>query len=258
MAVISNNRVRSALERGVAAIDTTVNAGAINAGDIVYLTSAFGAASLVGPLSAAVIKDIAQLLGVSLDTYPIPYTSGITETVTNPAITIYKEGEFSFATTAADSLTPGSPVTIGATAQTVTLAPVGPTMVGSTASGTGGTWSAGAHVVQATFLTALGETTPGVSATVTVASGNDIVTEVAAVPAYALGVNYYVDGLFAGFSATGAADTLTGPSTVPHPVPTANALAIGVVAQDQTSVGGTVGGTITGAAGQNVVVKLAL
>ncbi len=256
---ISNNRVRSALERGVAAIDTTTNAGAINAGDIVYNTGA-GAASLLGgsSLTAAIVTQIGKLLGVSLDTYPIPYTDGITETVTSPSISLYNEGEFAFATTASDTLVPGAPVTIGNGAQTVTVAPVGPTMVGSSASGTGGTWSVGSHVVEATLLTALGETTPGISATVTVASGDEIVTEAATVPAYALGVNYYVDGLFAGFSASGSPTTLTGPSTAPHAAPTHNALAIGVVAQDQSSVGGSVGSTITGAVGQNVVVKLAL
>lgn len=256
---ISNNRVRSALERGVAAIDTGTNAGAINAGDIVYNTGA-GAASLLGgsSLTAAIVAQIGKLLGVSIDTYPIPYSDGITETVTSPSISLYTQGEFSFATNPGDALVPGSPVTIGNGAQTVTLAPVGPTMAGSSASGTGGTWSAAAHTVEATLLTALGETTPGTSASVTVTSGENIVTETATVPAWALGVCYYVDGLFAGFSATGVATTLAGPSTDPRAVPVQNALAIGTVAQDQSTVGGTIGSTITGATGQNVVVKLAL
>ncbi len=263
---ISNNRVRSALERGVAAIDTATNAGAISAGDIVYNTGA-GAASLLGgaALTAATVAQIGKLLGVSLDTYPIPYTDGITETVASPAISLYTEGEFAFATTAADTLAPGTPVTIGNGAQTVTVAPVPAAPVcalSATAAASVNGLANAQHSVALSWGTALGETAVGPATdgatTLTTATDPSISVTVPAFPAWATYCGIYVDGLLAETATAAGTATVSGYSTALKAAPTANALAIGVVAQDQTSVGGSLGGTITGAAGQNVVVKLAL
>ncbi|TAM90627.1 hypothetical protein EPN42_05650 [bacterium] len=245
-----NNRVRSALLSNDSGrpLDGTVNGGNINSGDLCYWTgngvASFGASVT---FNAALVALIAKLLGVSRDTNPLT-AGGISNSI--ETVGVDKVGEFAFNTTAADTYVFDTEVTIGADAQTITVAPTGPTMVGSSASGAGGTWSAAAHVVTASFLTALGETTVGASQSVTVAAGNNIVTEAATVPAWALGVCYYVDGLFAGFSANGAATTLAGPNANPRIAPTENALAIGRVRLPV--------GTTSVAGGAGVAVNVAL
>lgn len=271
----ANNRVRSALERGVAPIDTSVNAGAVNAGDLLYYTGA-GVATLIGAntLTAAIVANIGKFKGVSLDTYPIPYTDGITETVLSPTLSRYLEGEFRLHSTASDSLTPGTAVRPGTTdAQTVKVAEVGPdsspTGLFTAGTVTGGTLAAGTHTVEATYVTAIGETAPGKAVSISgVTAGQGLIYAYAnagafVVPAWALGVAIYVDGIFAlailgaAVVALAANVNIVGPSiSNSRPVPTVNALAIGIVAEDQTSVGGSVGSTITGATGQDVVVKI--
>ena len=264
--VISSDRVRSTLHRDVAAIDTTVNSGAITSGDAVYLTPSDGAASLLGgaSLTAAILANVAKFIGVAIDTYPIPYGDGITETVTAPGVAIYKEGEFAFATTASDSLAPGTPVTIGNGAQTVTVAPVpaAPTCALSTTAAASVNGLANAqHSVALAWVTALGSTAagPATNGATTLTTGTDpsISVTVPTLPAWALACEIYVDGMLAEVATAAGAVVVSGYSTALKPAPTSNALAIGVVAQDQTSVGGSVGGTITGAAGQKVVVKIA-
>jgi hypothetical protein len=206
-------------------IDTTVNAGAINASDLTYSTGN-GAASFGSGLSlnAALIAQIGKMLGVSKDQSPLH--GGIQNPLLD--IGILSAGEFPFNTTAGDTYTHLAPVTIGADAQTITLAPTGPAATGASGAGTTGTFSVGAHTLQATLLTAIGETGPGVAATVTLTAGQDITTPVVTVPAWALGVVWYVDGLFAAFATAGTAQTIAGPSTgAPRIIPAGNALAIG-------------------------------
>lgn len=239
-------------------LDLSVNAGAINSGDLAYWTGAGVASFGSGPLTlnAALVALLAKRLGVSRDTNPL--TAG---GIVNPIETVGvdTEGVFLLNTTAADTYSRLTEVTIGADAQTITVAPVGPSMSGATASGTGSTWTVGNHTVQACWVTALGDTMPGVSAVVTVASGNNIVTPVVSVPAYAIGVAFFVDGILAGFSATGGATTLAGIPTGSRSVlPIENALSIGRVLIDPTNIspGATAPSTITGAAGVKVQVAI--
>ncbi len=159
----AGNRVGSRLLRDVAPIDTTVASGAINAGDMVYVTgnSPNGVASLNTPGTSN--ANAANFCGVSRDTYPIPYSDGLTETVTGPSCGFDVEGAFLFATHAADSFAPGTKVYFSAASTATTL--------------------------QAVTVPASGD-------------------------------------------------------------------AVGYVAWDQTPAGGTLGGTITGAAGQNVVIVI--
>lgn len=243
-----NNRVRPSLDGNDSGrpLDATVNSGNINSGDLCYWTGNGVASFGTGlTLSTALLQNLQKILGVSRDTNPLT-SGGINNAI--ETVGVDKLGEFTFNTTAGDTYVWDTEVTIGADAQTITVAPVGPTMVGSSASGTGGTWSVGAHTITASLLTILGETAVGASQSVTVASGNNIVTQTATVPAWALGVCFYVDGLFAGFSATGAAATLAGPNANPRIAPTENALAIGRVRPlpvGVTSVSGATGVQIT-------------
>lgn len=264
---LTNTRVRSALERTVLAVDTTVNSGTINPGDAVYNTGV-GAAQLQAPsgLTAAIVSEIAKFKGISQDAYPIPYSDSLTETVTNPAVAVLVEGEFSFKTTAGDSLVPGSDVSIGADPQHVqlasNLAPAAPTcaLSATAASATNGLANA-QHSVALTWITALGETAPGpaTDGATTLTTGVDpsITVTVPALPVYALACGIYVDGLLADTATAAGGVTVSGYSGSLNAAPLHSALAIGVVAEDQTSVGGSVGSTVTGAVGQNVVVKIA-
>jgi hypothetical protein len=270
----TNNRVRSTLERRVAANDTGTNSGTINAGDLLYDTGS-GVASLKGAatLTAAIVAEIGKFKGVSLDTYPIPYSDSLTETVSDPDVAFYVEGDFRLHSTASDSLAPGTAVRPGAAdAQTVKVAEVGPDCSPSglftAGTVTGGTLLAATYTVTATYITAIGETMPGTaSAGITATAGQGIIYDydnagAFTIPAWALGVAIYIDGVFAasimsGSTALGADLDITGISlTNPRPVPTKNALAIGTVAEDQTAVGSSVGGTVTGASGQDVVIKI--
>jgi hypothetical protein len=234
-----------------AAIDATVNAGAINASDLVYWTGN-GAASFGSGLSlnAALVAQIGKLLGVSNDQSPL--RGGIQNPLLD--IGIYTAGEIPFGTTAGDTYTHLAPVTIGADAQTITLAPTGPPATGASATGTGGTFSAAAHVLSATFLTALGETTPGASATVTLTAGQEIETPVVTIPAWALGVCWYVDGLFVAYESSGAAVALAGPNASPRVVPVENALAIGFAYMPLTPTANTT--SVAGGAGITIGVRL--
>jgi hypothetical protein len=270
----ANTRLRPAFERNVALVDTTVNNGTINAGDLLYDTGA-GVASLTGAntLTAQIVANIGKFRGVSRETYPIPYSDSLTETVTEPAIGFDVEGEFRFHSTAGDSLATGTFVRPGtANAQTVKVCEVGPdcSPAGLFVAGTvtGGTLLAQAYTVTATYITMLGETTVGpASAPITATAGQGIIYDfdnasAFVIPAWALGVAIYLNGVYAysimaGSTALAADLNITGIDlNNPRPAPLWNALAIGIVAEDQVPVGGTIGGTVTGASGTDVAVKI--
>jgi hypothetical protein len=214
-------------------VDTTVNSGYYNAGDLCYWTGLGLASFGNGPLTlnAALVALLGKRLGVTKDTWPM--SGGI---IVPPQYAgIYQLGLFPFKSTSGDSYTNTAPVTIGADAQTITLAPV-PAAPGATAvaSGTGGTWSAAAHSVVYAYQTALGESTPSAATTVTTTSGQNIVVTLTSgyLPAYVTAINVYVDGIYAGSAPTTAAVTLAGPLTgiaSTKTIPTSHALAIGVV-----------------------------
>ncbi len=251
-----NNKVSSLLGNlSQLPLDTTVNAGAINSGDLCYWTGNGVASYGSGlALNASLLALLQQRLGVSRDTNPL--TAG---GITNPIATvgIDTEGLMLFNTTASDVYEEFTQVTIGADAQTITVAPAGPAATGASATGTTGTWTAGTHVLTGTFLTTSGETTPGVSASVAVAATNYIETPVVSLPSYALGICWYVDGLFVAFDATGAATSLLGPNnSATRVAPTQNALAIGCVLLRTPFYTVAPPATITGGAGVTVQVAL--
>ncbi len=254
-----NTQTRHQLGFIRSAIDATVNAGAINAGDLVYSTGS-GVASLGSGLvlNAALVALIGKVLGVSKDQNPLK--GGISNPLLD--VGIYQTGEFAMGTTAADTYTHLAPVTVGADAQTITLAPV-PAAPGAqaVASGAGGTWTAAAHSVQFVYQTALGETTAGPATVVTPAAGNNIVvTLTAAPPSWASQVNIYVDGVYAGSAPSTAAVTLAGPLTgiaSTKQLPVLHALAIGYAYMPLSiSTPGGQTASVAGGAGVSIGVRL--
>jgi hypothetical protein len=131
---ITANYVRSRLQTVALPIDTTVAAGVINSGDMVYWTqnNPGGAASLT---TAGGSNTNAQyLVGVSRDTYPVPVAYGITESgaagnfpgvTTAATVLLDVEGDFQFKTTNAQTYTPFSKVYLGADGQTVSTVATG-------------------------------------------------------------------------------------------------------------------------------------
>ena len=247
-------------------IDTTVNSGAINAGDQCYFTSNNGVASFGSglTLNAALVALLKSRVGVSKDTNPIGGAAGVGG-IQNPLIYagIFQNGLFAFNTTNGDTYKDRSPVTIGTDAQTITLAPVGPTPVSTIfACGavTGGTLIAGTHIVTCAWISALGETLVGPSLSVTATAGQGLIytyngTGFFVFPAWAIGVAVYIDGLLAGVmaSAPTANVNFTGP-TSSKVAPLYNALAIGVV---ELPTGATAGSAnIAGGTGITVPVRI--
>ncbi|MGD0053307.1 MAG: hypothetical protein ABSD03_16000, partial [Vulcanimicrobiaceae bacterium] len=191
---------------------------------------------------------LGKTLGVSKDLNPLV---GGQNPSTILDIGIYDAGEFVVNTTSGDTLTHLAPVTIGTDAQTVTLeSNYRPSMTGATATGSSGTWGAGTYALTATYLSSLGETLPGVSANVTLTSAQGILTPALSLPSWAVGVCFYVNGVFAAYASVGTAQTLNSPSTNPRVAPVESALAIGYAympynpTANTTSVAGGSGVTI--------------
>jgi hypothetical protein len=242
-------------------IDSTVAAGAINAGDMCYLTSNNALASYGAGLSfsATLIGLLKSFVGVSKDLNPL--LGGISNPLIYAGVKV--DGTFTFNTTASDTYNQGSQVTIGADAQTIQLAQnIAPAAPGSTAvnSGTGGTWTAAAHAVQYTWLTAIGETLPSTATSVTTTSGQNIVCTLTSgyLPAYVLGVCVYVDGIYAGFLPSTSAVTLAGPVTGSNAsvraVPLVSALTIGFV--DLVTGSTAAAPSVSGGSGVTVPVRI--
>ena len=132
---IQANYVRSRLQTVALPIDTTVAAGVINSGDMVYWTqnNPGGAASL--STAGGSNTNAQYFVGVSRDTYPIPVAYGITRVAgaaatsraSRPRRTVLLdvEGDFQFKTTNAQTYTPFSKVYLGADGQTVSTAATG-------------------------------------------------------------------------------------------------------------------------------------
>jgi len=251
-----------------AAIDATVNAGAINASDLVYWTGSGAASFGSGALSlgAALFANIAKMLGVSKDTNPLQ--GGIQNPLLD--IGIYTFGEQPFNTTSGDTYTHLAPVTIGTDAQTIQLAPVGPTAAtaGLFTAGTvsGGTLTAGAHVVTMSYLTVIGETAVGTpSGAITATAGQGLIYDydnagAVVLPSWAIGFVVYVDGVFvqAFYVAPVAdADMVGQNASNPRPSPTENALAIGYAYMPlSSSTAGAQTASIAGGAGVTLNVRL--
>ena len=257
-----NNLLRKPQELFVLPIDNTVNAGAINGGDACYFTSNQGIASYGSgnTFTAAFVALLGTFIGVSKDKNPLG-SGGII----NPLIYAGAQtaGVFGFNSTSGDTYKQFTPVTLSTDAQTIMIAPT-PAAPGSTAvaSGTGGTWSVGAHSVAYTWLTSLGETTPSTATSVTTTSGQNIVITLTSgyLPAYVLGVCVYVDGVFAGYVTTTSAATLAGPLAASYParpLPIVNALAIGYVDLSSGATGTTAASpNIAGGATVQVPVRI--
>jgi hypothetical protein len=130
-----NNFVRSDDAALAIVIDLTVAAGVINAGDMLYLTAAKGAASLT--TAGASNANAASFIGVSVDTYPIVITDGVTAGFPSnqgPARVQYRrKGQFRFHTTAAETYHVGDLVYLGADGQTISTVATG-TSVGKVSS----------------------------------------------------------------------------------------------------------------------------
>ncbi|MGH7756080.1 MAG: hypothetical protein ACREM8_07340 [Vulcanimicrobiaceae bacterium] len=137
---ITNNFVGHYPKIDVYASDLTINnpvaatfdpsnvlpaAGAIFAGDLVYITANGKVASLstAGTSNA----NAASLCGVSADQYPLGIGGGATEAYADGVarVQVYKDGYFRFHTTAADALKAGQKVYLGANGQTVAAAVLG-------------------------------------------------------------------------------------------------------------------------------------
>ncbi len=258
-----NNRVRDILSKyaelpiDLVTVPIGGTAGSINSGDLCYWTSLNGVCSLGTGLSisTAQIALYPRIIGVCRDTNPL--TVGGIATVIQ-SVGVDGEGQFYFNTTAADTYYQFTPVTIGADAQTITVAPGGPSLGTLSGTGSSGTWGAGTYNVQATYATVIGETS-FTSASVTLTSSQGILTNVISPPAWALGVNWYVNGRFNVFSATGGAVTMNSPLTTSNtipPLPGENALAIGWAVVPEGLVYSTPPASITGAAGVKIGVIL--
>lgn len=247
-------------------LDPNVNAGAINSGDLCYWTGA-GVASLgTGlTLNAALIANMAKILGVSRDTNPL--TAG---GIINPIETvgIDASGAFGFKTTGGDTYAPFSEVIVGADAQTITLAPVGPPSNGAglfTAAGTGGLLSAAAHVVTMTYITASGETPEGTPVTVTPTAGQNIVYDfdnaaAVVIPAWAIGFAIYVDHIFAAafYVAPTADQSIANYASVAKAAPTSSSIAIGRIFLPQTNISPAVAAPTSLAGGTGIIAQVIL
>lgn len=245
------------------AIDAATNAGAINAGDLVYETGA-GVASLGnGPLvlNAALVAKIMKIRGISKDQNPL--VGGTSNPLQD--IGIYQTGEFAMNTTAADVYTHLAPVTVGADAQTITLAPVPAAPVcalnATAASAVNGLANA-QHSVALTWITAAGETTPGPAtngATTLTAGGTpSISVTVPAFPAYAIAAGIYIDGMLTETVTAAGAYVQSGFSTTGLKVaPIVHALAIGYAYMplSLSNIGGQTA-SVAGGVGVSIGVRL--
>lgn len=124
-------------DRGLIAsppVDLTVTppgstAGAINPGEMVYLSNTNKCASL--NTTGASNANAAKFIGVADDKYPVQFTDGIAGSpippgdVTLPRIQLYENGDHLFNTTAADSYQPYDLVYLGADGRTVSKTATG-------------------------------------------------------------------------------------------------------------------------------------
>jgi len=258
-----NNRVRTPLlgnESG-RPLDTTVNSGNINSGDLCYWTGNGVASFGNGPLTFnnALVTLLEKILGVSRDTNPLT-VGGIVGPI--ETVGVDHAGEFSLNTTSGDTYVWDSEVTIGTDAQTVTLAsnysPAAPTCALSTtaASAINGLPNA-QHGVALAWLTPLGWTTTGAATngatTLTTSGDPSISVTVPAFPSYALACGIFVDGLLSEVVTAAGTYTISGWSTALVAAPTENALAIGRVRLDNQPFGVT---SIAGGSGVQVNVAL--
>jgi hypothetical protein len=110
-------------------IDLTVNGGAITAGEMVYLSNANKTASLNTPGVAN--ANAASMIGVSMDTYPVTFTDGITGSPIPPTdsttakVQLYEDGDHLMNTTAGDSYQPYDALYLGADGKTVSKTATG-------------------------------------------------------------------------------------------------------------------------------------
>ncbi|HEX3456640.1 MAG TPA: hypothetical protein VHR97_01680 [Candidatus Baltobacteraceae bacterium] len=98
-------------------------AGQITAGEMVYLSNNNKVASLntTGSSNA----NAAKMIGVSMDTYPVTFTDGVTGSPVPPTdamaprVQLYEDGEHLFNTTAGDSYQPYDALYLGVDGKTV-------------------------------------------------------------------------------------------------------------------------------------------
>jgi len=251
-------------------LDPAVNAGVINSGDLCYWTGV-GVASFGSglTLTQALIGKLAKLLGVARDTNPL--TAG---GINNPieTIGIDRNGRFLFNTTPGDTYANFAEVTIGTDAQTISLAAAGPPSNGAglfvAGTVTGGTLTAGPHVATMTYLLPNGLETPTgtPSAAITATAGQGLIYDfdnaaAVVIPAYAIGFNVYIDGIFALtlFAAPTADVGITGPSGGTSKVaPVQSGIAIGRVFIPQTNISPAVAAPASIAGGTGVKVGVIL
>lgn len=112
-----------------AAIDLTVAAGVVNAGELIYKTSNNKIASLNTP--GASNANAASCVGVSVDTYPVVFTDGISGSpipsadTMLPMVQIIEDGDHLFNTTAAETYNAYAPVYLGADGRTISTVATG-------------------------------------------------------------------------------------------------------------------------------------
>ena len=147
-----NNFVRSNIEGSFAAVsDLTISnpqvaggyvtqipasaaLGAIIAGDLLFITSNYGIASL--SLAGTSNANTTAFCGVAVETYPLIFTDQVTAPFpvgTPPKVQYKREGQFRLHTTAADTYHFGDTVYLGADGQTIQKTSSG-TAIGTVAS----------------------------------------------------------------------------------------------------------------------------
>jgi hypothetical protein len=110
------------------AIDLTVTppastAGAINNGELVYLTANYAAASL--NTTGAANANAARMIGIANDNYPYTWADGVTSGEPNmypaalPLIQIYEDGDHLMLTTVGDTYNAYDAVYLGANGRTI-------------------------------------------------------------------------------------------------------------------------------------------
>lgn len=110
-------------------VDLTVSSGAINSGELVYLTANGKIASLntTGTSNA----NAANCVGVALGKYPVDYTAGVSGSPVPPGdsnvpmISVAEDGDHLFNTTASDSYKPYDTVYLGADGRTISKTATG-------------------------------------------------------------------------------------------------------------------------------------
>lgn len=110
-------------------IDLTVSSGAINPGELVYITGNYKAASL--NTAGASNANAAKCIGVSLSKYPVDYTAGISGSPIPPGdpnvpmIEVAEDGDHLFNTTASETYHPYDTVYLGADGRTISTVATG-------------------------------------------------------------------------------------------------------------------------------------